>query len=113
MESTQALRAFAALSQDTRLEVFRLLVKAGPDGLPAGEISERLGVRQNTMSSHLSILSNSGLVKSQRFSRIIRYSVDFDAMRGLLAFLLEDCCGGRRELCQPLIDQIAAPAEDS
>ena len=103
----QALRIFAALSQDTRLKVFRLLVQSGPNGLPAGEIAGRLGVRQNTMSSHLSILANSGLVRSERFSRMIRYSVDFDIMRGLLAFLLEDCCGGRKELCQPLIDRIA------
>ncbi len=107
MESKEALRVLSALSQDTRLRVFRLLVQAGPEGLPAGAISERLGVRQNTMSSHLSILANSGLVRSERFSRIIRYSVDFDVMRGLLAFMLEDCCGGRRELCEPLIDQIA------
>ena len=107
MESKEALRIFSALSQDTRLRVFRLLVQAGPKGLPAGEIAARLGVRQNTMSSHLSILANSGLVRSERFSRIIRYSVDFDVMRGLLAFMLEDCCGGRRELCEPLIDQIA------
>ncbi|KAJ0335327.1 hypothetical protein COL154_014430, partial [Colletotrichum chrysophilum] len=107
MDINQALRAFAALSQETRLNVFRLLVQAGPGGMPAGEIAERLDVRQNTMSSHLSILANSGLVRSKRFSRVIRYSVDFDAMRGLLGFLLEDCCGGRRELCQPLIDKIA------
>ncbi len=107
MEPVQALRILSALGQDTRLNVFRLLVQAGPDGLPAGEIAERVGARQNTMSSHLSILANSGLVRSERFSRVIRYSVDFDVMRGLLAFLLEDCCGGRRELCQPLIDQIA------
>lgn len=107
MDTTQALRIFAALSQDTRLMVFRLLMQTGPEGLPAGEIAERLEVRQNTMSSHLSILAHSGLVRSERFSRVIRYSVDFDAMRGLLAFLLEDCCGGRKELCQPLIDEIA------
>ena len=107
MDTKQALRGFAALSQETRLDVFRLLVTAGSDGLPAGEIGERLGVRQNTMSSHLSILASSGLVRSERFSRTVRYSVDFDAVRGLLGFLLEDCCGGRKELCQPLIDQIA------
>ena len=107
MDIAAALPMLSALSQETRLNVFRMLVRAGPGGLPAGEISGRLGIRQNTMSSHLSILANSGLVHSERFSRTIRYSADFDAMRGLLAFLLEDCCGGRKELCQPLIEQIA------
>lgn len=107
MEMNQVLSAFAALSQQTRLDVFRLLIKAGPDGVLAGEIADRLQVRQNTMSANLAVLLNSGLVRNERHGRTIRYFVDFDAVRGLLAFLMEDCCGGRPELCQPVIEAIA------
>jgi DNA-binding transcriptional ArsR family regulator len=97
----------AALAHNTRLDVFRLLVTAGPAGLLAGEIGERLSVRQNTMSANLAILARAGLIRSERQGRGIRYFADFDGMRSLLAFLMEDCCGGRPELCQPLLDQIA------
>jgi len=107
MEQFQVLSIFSALSQETRLEVFRLLVKAGADGLLAGEIGERLEVRQNTMSANLTVLLNSGLVRNERQGRTIRYFADFDVVGGMLAFLLEDCCGGRAELCKPLIDEIA------
>jgi DNA-binding transcriptional ArsR family regulator len=107
MDTTAALDAFAALSQETRLDVFRLLVKQGATGLPAGEIAERLGVRQNTMSTNLAILARAGLVRSVRDGRIVRYSADFDGMRGLLAFLMQDCCGGQPALCQPVLDAIA------
>lgn len=105
----QALTAFSALSQPTRLDVFRLLVKAGADGMSAGDIGESLGVRQNTMSANLSILAHSGLIRKERQGRSIRYFAEMDGMRGLLAFLMEDCCGGRPELCQPLINEIACP----
>lgn len=107
MDNLDALSAFAALSQPTRLDVFRLLVKAGENGIPAGLIGEKLGVRQNTMSANLNILANAKLIRSQREGRSIRYFVDFNGLRGLLGFLLEDCCGGRRDLCQPLLDEIA------
>ena len=107
MESTQALLAFSALSQPTRLAVFRLLVKAGSEGLTAGEIGAALDVRQNTMSANLSILLNAGLVKNRREGRAIRYFADMDGMRGLLGFLMEDCCGGRPALCQPVLDELA------
>jgi ArsR family transcriptional regulator len=107
MESTEAISAFSALSQQTRLDVFRLLIKAGANGLLAGELGEQLDVRQNTMSANLTILLNAGLVRNERQGRTIRYFADFDAMRGLLAFLMEDCCGGRPDLCQPVIDEIA------
>lgn len=73
----------------------------------AGEISDMLDVRQNTMSANLSILAQSGLIRNARQGRSIRYFADMDGMSGLLAFLLEDCCGGRPELCQPVIDEIA------
>ena len=106
MDKNEALNAFAALSQTTRLDVFRLLVKAGEEGMLAGEISDMLGVRQNTMSANLSILTQSGLIRNERQGRSIRYFADMDGMSGLLAFLMEDCCGGRPELCQPVIDTI-------
>lgn len=107
MDKNDALNAFSALSQPTRLDVFRLLVKAGDEGMLAGQISEALEVRQNTMSANLSILVQSGLIRNEREGRSIRYFADMDGMRGLLAFLMEDCCGGRPELCQPVIDEIA------
>lgn len=107
MDSNKALAAFSALSQPTRLDVFRLLVKAGADGMPAGEIGERLNVRQNTMSANLAVLLNAGLVRNERRGRTIRYFAEFDAMRGLLGFLMEDCCGGRPEICQPVIREVA------
>lgn len=107
MDKLDAITSFAALSQPTRLDVFRLLVKAGAKGMLSGEIGERLDVRQNTMSANLAVLLNSGLVRNERQGRTIRYFADFDAIRGLLGFLMEDCCGGRPELCQPVIDEIA------
>ncbi len=107
MEKTDALNAFSALGQDTRLEVFRLLVKAGAEGMAAGEIAGALDVRQNTLSNNLSILLAAGLVRNEREGRSVRYFADFDGVRGLLAFLMEDCCAGKPELCQPVLDQIA------
>ncbi|WP_341224171.1 helix-turn-helix domain-containing protein [Loktanella salsilacus] len=107
MDKENALDAFAALSQATRLDVFRLLIKAGDAGMSAGDISDTLKVRQNTMSANLSILARAGLIRSTREGRSIRYFADMDGMRGLLAFLMEDCCGGRPDLCQPVIYEIA------
>jgi DNA-binding transcriptional ArsR family regulator len=102
METETAVKSLSALAQDARLEVFRLLVKAGPDGLAAGEIARRLETAANTMSAQLLILSNAGLIRARRDGRSIIYAVDFDAMSGLLVFLTEDCCGGRAEVCAPL-----------
>ncbi|MEM6382232.1 MAG: metalloregulator ArsR/SmtB family transcription factor [Pseudomonadota bacterium] len=107
MDINSALSAFDALSQQARLEAYRLLVRAGPAGMPAGEIATRLDVRQNTMSAHLAVMLHAGLVQRQREGRVIRYSVDIDAMRALLAFMLEDCCGGNPALCQPIIEEVA------
>lgn len=106
MNKTQTLDALAALGQETRLNVFRLLVQVGPEGLPAGEIGERLGVRQNTMSVNLSVLAHAGLIRSQREGRHIRYFADMDGLKGLLGFLMENCCGGAPELCQPVIAKL-------
>lgn len=107
MDKNRALIAFGALSQPTRLDVFRLLIKAGAVGMSAGEISETLSVRQNTMSANLSVLVRSGLIRNAREGRSIRYFADMDGMSGLLAFLMEDCCGGRPDLCRPVIDELA------
>ncbi|MBN9442281.1 metalloregulator ArsR/SmtB family transcription factor [Bosea sp. (in: a-proteobacteria)] len=107
MEIESIILALAALAQGTRIEVFRLLVAAEPEGLPAGEVARRLAVPHNTMSSHLSILSRAGLVRSERFSRSIVYRADLDALRSVLAFLLKDCCGGRPEICAPLLAELS------
>ncbi|MGQ7846447.1 ArsR/SmtB family transcription factor [Granulosicoccus sp. 3-233] len=107
MDKKETLEALAALGQETRLDVFRLLVKAGEEGMLAGEIAQTLDVRQNTMSANLSILLQAGLIRKQREGRTIRYLADMEGLRGFLAFLMEDCCGGRPELCQPVIDDIA------
>jgi DNA-binding transcriptional ArsR family regulator len=102
MESSAALPLLSALAQESRLAVFRLLVKAGPDGLAAGDIARQLKTAANTMSAQLLILSNAGLVHARRDGRSIIYAVDYDAMSALLLFLTEDCCGGRPEICAPL-----------
>lgn len=106
MDKMLALEALSALSQETRLDVFRLLVKAGPDGLCAGEIAQRLCVRQNTMSTNLGVLARAGLVRSEREGRSIRYVADLGGMRRLLAFLMQDCCGGHPETCRPFLEDL-------
>ena len=98
--------ALAALAQSTRLEAFRLLVRYEPDGLPAGAIATRLAVPHNTLSAHLAVLSRAGLVTSKRNSRSIVYRADLDAFQRAALFLLQDCCGGRPEVCAPLIDSL-------
>lgn len=102
MESTDAVKRLSALAQDSRLALFRLLVKAGPEGMAAGGIARALDIAPNTASAQLLVLSNAGLIRARRAGRSIIYSVDFDAMSALLLFLTEDCCGGRQEICAPL-----------
>lgn len=102
METEDVVKRLSALAQDARLEVFRLLVKAGPEGLAAGEIARRLDTAPNTMSAQLLVLSNAGLVRARRDGRSIIYAVDFRAISSLLIFLTEDCCAGRTEVCAPL-----------
>ena len=102
MELKQAVATLSALAQETRLAVFRLLVEEGPHGLPAGEIAARLGVTPATLSFHLAQLERAELLSSQRRSRQIVYRVDLEGTRRLLAFLTEDCCQGRPELCAAL-----------
>lgn len=103
MEQNHATDAFAALAQSTRLEAFRLIVKHEPHGLPAGEVARLLDVPQNTMSSHLAILARAGLISSERHSRSIIYRAEIDRVRDLTSFLVNDCCGGRPDLCEPLV----------
>lgn len=102
MELLLAIKRLSALAQQTRLELFRLLVKAGPEGMAAGELARRLDVPASTMSAQLLVLSNAGLVRARREGRSIIYAVNFEAMRDLLVFLTKDCCGGRAEMCAPL-----------
>jgi ArsR family transcriptional regulator len=99
MDRQEALIAFAALSQETRLAVVRLLVVAGSDGLAAGEIAERVGASTTAASFHLKELERSGIIKQRRVSRNIFYSAEYAALSGLIQFLMEDCCGGHPEIC--------------
>ncbi len=102
-----AIASFAALSQDTRLKAFRLLVSQEPEGLPAGEIARQLSVPHNTMSAHLSVLARAGWVVSKRQSRQIIYRASLSHMEAVVQFLLQDCCAGHPELCASLIDSLS------
>jgi ArsR family transcriptional regulator len=106
MEMTTAITALSALAQATRLDVFRLLVKHEPTGVPAGELARAVGVPQNTLSAHLAVLSRAGLVVGERNSRSIIYRADIAAFRELTLFLIQDCCGGSAELCGPLVTSL-------
>jgi ArsR family transcriptional regulator, arsenate/arsenite/antimonite-responsive transcriptional repressor len=104
MEKSLALDAFGALSQETRLDIFRRLIRAFPDPMPAGALAKELQVPPSTLSTHLGILERAGLVKAERKGRTIFYAADTDGARQLLTFLIQDCCGGQPEICQPLLD---------
>ena len=106
MDINSAVNALEALAHETRLGVFRLLVQAGPEGLSAGDIAERMDARQNTMSSHLAKLHRAGIVTSRRDGRHIIYRADFDALGGLIVYLMKDCCGGSAQLCDPIAASI-------
>lgn len=106
MDKKDTLNALAALGQETRLDVFRLLVRAGPEGIAAGEIATRLDTIQNTMSAHLKVLAHAGLIRPERDGRIVRYVADMTGFRDLLAYLMEDCCNGAPELCRPVINAV-------
>lgn len=109
MESETAVRGLSALAQENRLAVFRLLVKAGPEGMAAGEIARSLETAPNTLSAQLLVLSNAGLIRARRDGRSIIYAADFEAMGALLLFLTRDCCGGKAEICAPLSDIVSCP----
>ena len=103
MKKSTVVAALGALAQETRLDIFRLLVQKGPEGMPAGDIGTRLGQPSPTMSFHLNQLRFAGLISSRRESRSIIYSANFKGMSDLLAYLTENCCGGRPELCSPTV----------
>jgi len=109
MDKFNALSSFAALAQETRLDVLKLLIKAGEQGLSAGEIGEQLGIKQNTMSANLAVLARTNLVSNKREGRSIRYYANFAGIRELIGFLMEDCCGGNPEICAPLLEQMKCP----
>ena len=99
MSIESAVNAFGALAHPHRLNAFRLLVRNGPDGLPAGRIAEHLGVPASTLSTHLAQLERSALLRSWRVGQRIFYAVDIEGTRALVGFLLADCCQGRPEIC--------------
>lgn len=102
METKNAIEALAALAHEGRLDIFRALVRAGPEGLAAGKLGEQVGLAGSTLSNNLATLTRSGLIASRRDGRSIIYTTDFEQMTGLLAFLMEDCCGGSPSVCAPL-----------
>jgi len=110
MDSSEAIDALSALAQPTRLDTFRLLVSREPEGVAAGELARLLDVPQNTLSTHLAVLSRAGLVRGERYSRSILYRTDLARLRELTQFLLKDCCAGRPELCAPLVAKLT-PSE--
>jgi ArsR family transcriptional regulator len=116
MDSNEVIEALSALAQTTRLDTFRLLVSREPDGVAAGELARRIAIPQNTMSTHLAILSRAGLVRGERQSRSIIYRADLERFREVTLFLVKDCCGGRPEVCAPLIADLTPccpPAESA
>lgn len=107
MEITAATRAFEALGHPTRLAVFRLLLPTGSEGLAAGAISGQLSLPPSTLSSHLSVLKDAGLIQARREGRYLCYSVHRAGLADLVGWLLQDCCGGSPELCAPVLSRIA------
>jgi len=106
METTSAVGALSALAHEGRLEIFRLLIRAGADGLAAGKIAQLTGVLPNTLSANLNVLNHAGLIAARRDGRSIIYTAKYAAMRELIGFLLEDCCGGAPEICEPIAEAL-------
>lgn len=106
MNETEIVAALSALAHEHRLRIFRLLVRAGPSGVPAGGIAEHVGISATGMSFHLKELDHAGLVTSTRQGRFVRYAVRVDGMRQLLTYLTEDCCRGQPELCGAVVKKV-------
>jgi len=104
MKKSLALESFGALAQETRLDIFRRLIRQFPDSMAAGELAKELAVPPSTLSTHLGILSRAGLVKAERQGRTILYVADTEGARQLLTFLIKDCCRGQPEICRPLLE---------
>jgi ArsR family transcriptional regulator len=113
MNRSQALLAFAALSQDTRLGIVRLLVRAGPEGVPAGAVAEAVEVSASNVSFHLKELERAGLIAARREARSIIYTANYEALRGLIGFLMRDCCAGHPEICAPALADVSCAAAKS
>jgi DNA-binding transcriptional ArsR family regulator len=112
MKSGQALAAFAALSQEMRLGIVRLLVRKGPEGMPAGEIASACKASPSNTTFHLKELVNAGLIEARREAQSIIYSADYEGLRDLIGFLMKDCCNGRPEICAPILsDPCCSPAK--
>jgi ArsR family transcriptional regulator, arsenate/arsenite/antimonite-responsive transcriptional repressor len=111
MKTQEVVSGLSALAQETRLAIYRLLVEAGPNGLAAGAIAQRLDVAPSSLSFHLAQLTHAGLINQRRISRSLIYAADFAAMNGLVAYLTENCCGGRS--CPPVCQPAKIPARRS
>ena len=111
-EQQSAVAALAALGQSTRLALFQTLVKAGADGLSAGAIADKLGVKQNTLSSHLSSLERAGMIAHRRIGRSLIYRPSFFGMRSLLKFLVQECCDNHPAVTKPLLAQLSEKESD-
>lgn len=107
MDNLTALEVLSSLSQASRLDAFKLLVRHAPEGLPAGEVARLLDIPQNTMSSHLGILQRTGLVKAKRYGRSVMYHADLDCLRALMLFLVKDCCDASADLARPLVAELS------
>lgn len=110
LSDAEAVEALAALAHPGRLSIFRRLIVAGDSGLAAGLIARDIGSLANTLSANLNVLSGAGLVRSRRDGRSIIYTAEYDRMRDLLAFLMEDCCAGRPEICDPVAQEATCAA---
>lgn len=106
MDLSSVVSSLSALAQETRLKVFRMLMECGPEGMPATEIAEAVGIRQNLMSTHLNILATAGLTTARRDGRRVYHAVDLERTRALLSFIVQDCCNGQPEKCSALLDEI-------
>jgi DNA-binding transcriptional ArsR family regulator len=113
METSDAVAALAALAQDSRLDVFRLLVQAGPEGMPAGSIATALKLAPNTLTFHFDRLRQAGLIGVRREGRSMIYAARYEAMNGLIAYLTENCCAGAPERCTPAAACAPAPAKNA
>jgi ArsR family transcriptional regulator, arsenate/arsenite/antimonite-responsive transcriptional repressor len=101
MNESQALGSFAALAQETRLAIVRLLVRSGPEGVPAGAVAEAVGVSPSNVSFHLKELEHAGLIEARREARSIIYTANYQMLRNLIDFLMKDCCAGHPKICGP------------
>ncbi len=108
MDTLNAIAILSALAQTTRLDTFRLLISREPEGMNAGDLARYMAVPQNTMSAHLAVLSRAGLVEAERRSRSMIYRARPAALSALVVFLLQECCGGHPELCQPVMSALSS-----